>query len=146
MNLPFIFFRGSVAEKADEQLYFIAKETSKGNDEATGAKRKRKLKPLRSEANLQPDTRVQPFLGRKKKLKLRKPKLKDGLAASLSSADSSSDEEYDRSATYAQMRQQSRTLATSTRKRPKIQPVARDLWADSDGNLVTSLVAESHCQ
>lgn len=128
-------------------MYFIAKETSEGNDEATGAKRKRKLKPLRSEANLQPDTRVQPFLGRKKKLKLRKPKLKDGLAASLSSADSSSDEEYDRGATYAQIRQQSRrTLATSTRTRPKIQPVARDLWADSDGNLVTSLVAESHCQ
>ena len=132
-----VFFRGSVAEKADEQLYFIAKETGEGDDEVTGAKRRRKLRPLRSEANLQPDTRVQPLPGRKKKL--RKSKLRDGSTASLGVADSSSDEEYDRSVSYAQIRRRSeRTVAASARKRPKIQSVARDLWADSDGNLVTT--------
>ena len=121
-------------------MYFVAKEGGESDDKATGGKWRKKLKPLRSEANLQPDTRVPPFPERKRrKPQARKRKLKDSLAASLEDSgvgDSSSDEEYDQSATYALIRQQQRAMA-ATKERLQMKPVARDLWADSEGTFVS---------
>lgn len=118
-------------------MYFVAKEGGESDDKATGGK---KLKPLRSEANLQPDTRVPPFPERKRrKPQPRKRKLKDSSAASLEDSgvgDSSSDEEYDQSVTYALIRQKQRTM-TATKERLQMKPVTRDLWADSEGTFVS---------
>lgn len=79
-----------------------------------------------------------PFPGQKrKKPQSRKQKLKDSSVASLEDSgvgDSSSDEEYDQSVTYAQIRQQQRTMV-ATKETLQMKPVARDLWADSEGTL-----------
>lgn len=140
--------RGCAAEKADEELYFVAKEGSESDDKTAGGKWKRKLKLLRSEANLQPDTRVPPFPGRKRQRPhSRKLKLKDGSAASLEDSgvgDSSSDEEYDQSVTFAQIRQQQQTMA-ATKERLQMKPIARDLWADSEGTMSHNSVGHLYC-
>lgn len=129
-------------------MYFVAREGGESDDKTIGGKWKRKLKPLRSEANLQPDTRVPPFPGRKRRRpQSRKLKLKDGSAASLEDSgvgDSSSDEEYDQSTTYAQIRQQQQTMA-ATKERLQMKPIARDLWGDSEGTLSHRSMGRFYC-
>ena len=142
---------GPVAEKADEELFFIGKAVE---EQKSPKPRKRKWKPLRSEANLQPDTTVQPFPGRKrKKAVLKRSRLKAGQGSQeeqsgikQASTLDSSDEEFDDNTPYAVLvrQQQDRIAAVAKRNKPKTQLAARDLWADEGRVNSTYLAARIH--
>lgn len=130
--LDYYRFRGLVAEKKDEQLFFVQNE---GEDsEQRTPKSVRCNRPLRSHSNLLSD----PVISRTNHHSQSGDKdgaVKKLLARLGEVSDSSEDErEYSLSSRYSdERRQYERELARTSQERlskSQLQPASRDLWAD----------------
>lgn len=135
-------------EKEDNQLFFIQREVEEGD--STERNRRRKRKPLKSEAFLRPNPAIVGFPSCKRKRTGSKPFSRDSVGIteghSKEEVDSSSeDEEYDKSIAFSKIKKQRESSLASLRKqqppKPSIQTTAKDLWSD-DGMNKTNICIE----
>lgn len=142
--------RGLVAEKKDEQLFFVQSEAADTEGSVRISRSQRRKRPLRSHANLRRDPLISGFTSLAASTGGQTGNVTWGVGEELSEkerkgrklwfrlngvTDSSEDEqEYDVSSRFAVKRQrEEKELAKAVCKRlnkTRLKPVARDLWAD----------------
>ena len=159
MWICYTVLRGLVAEKKDEQLFFVQSEAADTEESVRISRSQRRKRPLRSHANLHRDPIISGFsslaanaagqTGNVTQGVGEKPSEKGKKGRKLWSqlngvTDSSEDEqEYDVSSRFAlKRRREEKELARAVCKRlnkSRLKPVARDLWADG-GDGMTQII------
>lgn len=137
----FSFSSGPASEKADKELYFVAKDVESVNGVQLRRKQRlHKLNNLRCEANLHPSTVNTPFSRKRTKPSTvkgaKKRRLGSNVSDSLGKVIDSSDEEYEYDNRYSRMRREEKAaMAAIVEKRvrnPKVYSAMRDLWGECE--------------